>query len=227
TSSWTICPDSSPSLPACLPACLPLRPPPRALAQRDTVKAERVLVEQPLSDRLLLNYGNSENQSFSGLSCSEISAAASSSEQKLQLSERAVRQREQGIRAPTQPIIIAFATVSSSPRPALSTQLGPSFRNGLGEAYRGLQSLPVSLSEYVAERRGCCPYANEKGGPNLSLEQDWSTELHTQPLRSATYSLRDTGKISGFMIRAEAAGGLYRAGVSVSSFSSRLAPCAQ
>ncbi|CAB1426140.1 unnamed protein product, partial [Pleuronectes platessa] len=38
-------------------------PPPRALAQEDTVKAERVLVEQPLSDRLLLNYGNSENQS--------------------------------------------------------------------------------------------------------------------------------------------------------------------
>ncbi|CAB1423762.1 unnamed protein product [Pleuronectes platessa] len=34
-------------------------------------------------------------------------------------------------------------------------------------------------------------------------------------------------EISGFMIRAEAAGGLYRAGVSVSSFSSRLAPCAQ
>ncbi|CAB1420023.1 unnamed protein product [Pleuronectes platessa] len=61
-----------------------LRPPPRALAQRDTVKAERVLVEQPLSDRLLLNYGNSENQSFYGLSCSEISASASSSEQKLQ-----------------------------------------------------------------------------------------------------------------------------------------------
>ncbi|CAB1443325.1 unnamed protein product, partial [Pleuronectes platessa] len=52
---------------------------------RDTVKAERVLVEQPLSDRLLLNYGNSENQSFYGLSCSEISASASSSEQKLQL----------------------------------------------------------------------------------------------------------------------------------------------
>ncbi|CAB1429914.1 unnamed protein product [Pleuronectes platessa] len=63
-------------------------PPPRALAQRDTVKAERVLVEQPLSDRLLLNYGNSENQSFYGLSCSEISAAASSSEQKLQLGQR-------------------------------------------------------------------------------------------------------------------------------------------
>ncbi|CAB1415546.1 unnamed protein product [Pleuronectes platessa] len=34
-------------------------------------------------------------------------------------------------------------------------------------------------------------------------------------------------EISGFMIRAEAAGGLYRAGLSVSSFSSRLAPCAQ
>ncbi|CAB1439697.1 unnamed protein product [Pleuronectes platessa] len=57
----------------------------RASESRDTVKAERVLVEQPLSDRLLLNYGNSENQSFSGLSCSEISASASSSEQKLQL----------------------------------------------------------------------------------------------------------------------------------------------
>ncbi|CAB1432233.1 unnamed protein product [Pleuronectes platessa] len=57
----------------------------RASESRDTVKAERVLVEQPLSDRLLLNYGNSENQSFYGLSCSEISAAASSSEQKLQL----------------------------------------------------------------------------------------------------------------------------------------------
>ncbi|CAB1450568.1 unnamed protein product [Pleuronectes platessa] len=60
----------------------------RASESRDTVKAERVLVEQPLSDRLLLNYGNSENHSFYGLSCSEISAAASSSEQKLQLTQR-------------------------------------------------------------------------------------------------------------------------------------------
>ena len=40
-----------------------LRPPPRTLAQRDTVKAERVLVEQPLSDSLLLNYGKLLNQS--------------------------------------------------------------------------------------------------------------------------------------------------------------------
>ncbi|CAB1446188.1 unnamed protein product [Pleuronectes platessa] len=62
--------------------------------QRDTVKAERVLVEQPLSDRLLLNYGNSENQSFYGLSCSEISASASSSEQKLQLRAGATRSKE-------------------------------------------------------------------------------------------------------------------------------------
>ncbi|CAB1433013.1 unnamed protein product [Pleuronectes platessa] len=41
-----------------------LRPPPRALAQGDTVKAELVLVEQPLTDWLLLNYGNSENTEF-------------------------------------------------------------------------------------------------------------------------------------------------------------------